>query len=158
MTGSNHRNAHGSSPVSRCFQTTALPVWSKNSAQPKNTGISAPDDSFCPSISAAFSHPVPAIQLPGFSSKINSVLGIKVSMNFVLRPWQLFFICLSGWVNRQQQQIIEFQNAQIRTTIPLAPIIRTPPLPKTASPSTQILSPPALSMLISRIKSFVRVF
>ena len=33
-------------------------------------------------------------------------------MNFVLRPWQLFFICLSGWVNRQQQEIIEFQNAQ----------------------------------------------
>ena len=35
-------------------------------------------------------------------------------MNFVLLPWQLFFICLSGWVNRQQQEIIEFQNAQIR--------------------------------------------
>ncbi len=38
-------------------------------------------------------------------------------MNFVLRPWQLFFICLSGWVNRQQQEIIEFQNAQIRALI-----------------------------------------
>ena len=35
-------------------------------------------------------------------------------MNFILRPWQLFFLILSGWVNRQQQQIIEFQNAQIQ--------------------------------------------
>ena len=38
-------------------------------------------------------------------------------MSFVLRPWQLFFLILSGWVNRQQQEIIEFQNAQIRALI-----------------------------------------
>jgi putative transposase len=36
-------------------------------------------------------------------------------MSSVLRPWQLFFLILSGLVNRQQQEIIEFQNAQIRT-------------------------------------------
>ncbi len=36
-------------------------------------------------------------------------------MNFVLRPWQLFFLILSGFVNRRQQEIIEFQNAPIRT-------------------------------------------
>jgi putative transposase len=35
-------------------------------------------------------------------------------MNFVLRPWQLFFLILSGLVNRRQQEIIEFQDAQIR--------------------------------------------
>ena len=35
-------------------------------------------------------------------------------MNFVLPPWQLFLLILSGWINRQQQEIIEFQNAQIR--------------------------------------------
>ncbi len=35
-------------------------------------------------------------------------------MNFVLRPWQLFFLILSGWVNRRQQEIIEFQNAQVQ--------------------------------------------
>ena len=35
-------------------------------------------------------------------------------MSFVLRPWQLFFLILSGFVNRRQQEIIEFQNAQIR--------------------------------------------
>ncbi|MFT4550378.1 MAG: hypothetical protein ACI9MB_004355 [Verrucomicrobiales bacterium] len=29
-------------------------------------------------------------------------------MNFILRPWQLFFLILSGLVNRQQQDIIEF--------------------------------------------------
>ena len=67
-----------------------------------------------PSISAAFPHPDPALQLPGFSSMITPVLGIRISMDFILRPWQLFFLILSGWVNRQQQEIIEFQNAQIR--------------------------------------------
>jgi len=35
-------------------------------------------------------------------------------MSFVLRPWQLFFLILFGWINRQQQEIIEFQNAQIQ--------------------------------------------
>jgi putative transposase len=34
-------------------------------------------------------------------------------MSFVLQPWQLLFTILIGWVNRRQQQIIEFQNDQI---------------------------------------------
>ena len=38
-------------------------------------------------------------------------------MNFILKPWQLFFLILSGWVNRRQQEIIEFQNAQIQALI-----------------------------------------
>ncbi len=32
-------------------------------------------------------------------------------MNDILKPWQLLFAILSGWVQRRQQQIIEFQNA-----------------------------------------------
>ena len=36
-------------------------------------------------------------------------------MNFILKPWQLFFLILSGWVNLRQQEMIEFQNAQIQT-------------------------------------------
>ena len=36
-------------------------------------------------------------------------------MTFILKPGQLFFLILSGWINRRQQDIIEFQNAQIRT-------------------------------------------
>jgi hypothetical protein len=35
-------------------------------------------------------------------------------MSFILHPWQLFFLILSGLANRQQQKIIEFQNAQIQ--------------------------------------------
>ncbi len=35
-------------------------------------------------------------------------------MSLILRPWHLFFLILSGLVNRRQQEIIEFQNAQIR--------------------------------------------
>ena len=29
-------------------------------------------------------------------------------MNFILRPWQLYFLILAGWVNRQQQILIEY--------------------------------------------------
>ena len=29
-------------------------------------------------------------------------------MNFIQQPWQLFFLILAGWVNRQQQQVIEY--------------------------------------------------
>ena len=38
-------------------------------------------------------------------------------MNFILKPWQLFFLILSGWINRQQQEVIEFQNAQIQALL-----------------------------------------
>jgi len=38
-------------------------------------------------------------------------------MNFILKPWQLFFLILSGWINRQQREIIEFQNAQIQALL-----------------------------------------
>ena len=38
-------------------------------------------------------------------------------MNFVLQPWQLLVFILAGWVQRQQQQIIEFQNEQIKVLL-----------------------------------------
>jgi len=31
-----------------------------------------------------------------------------VSLNFILQPWQLLFLILAGWVNRQQQQVIDY--------------------------------------------------
>ena len=35
-------------------------------------------------------------------------------MRFIFHPWHLLFLILAGWINRQQQEVIEFQNAQIR--------------------------------------------
>ena len=29
-------------------------------------------------------------------------------MSFIFRPWQLFLLGLSGWINRQQQHMIEY--------------------------------------------------
>ena len=29
-------------------------------------------------------------------------------MNFILQPWQLAFVILAGWVNHQQQQVIDY--------------------------------------------------
>jgi len=38
-------------------------------------------------------------------------------MNFILQPWHLVFVILSGLVNQRQQQIIEFQNTQIEALL-----------------------------------------
>ncbi len=29
-------------------------------------------------------------------------------MGFILQPWQLFFIMIAGWINQQQQEVIEY--------------------------------------------------
>lgn len=39
---------------------------------------------------------------------------IRWNMSFVLQPWQLLLMTLAGWVNQQQQQIIEFQRTEIQ--------------------------------------------
>ena len=33
-------------------------------------------------------------------------------MAFLLQPWQLYFLVLAGWVNRQQQELIEYLRAE----------------------------------------------
>ena len=33
-------------------------------------------------------------------------------MNVVLQPWQLLFLIVAGWVNRQQQQVIEYLRSE----------------------------------------------
>ena len=35
------------------------------------------------------------------------------AMRFVLQPWQFFFVILVGWVHREQQEIIQFYQAQL---------------------------------------------
>ena len=35
-------------------------------------------------------------------------------MSLLLQPWQILMVWLCGFVNERQQQIIEFQNAQIQ--------------------------------------------
>ena len=38
-------------------------------------------------------------------------------MKFILQPWHVAFVLVSAWVNQRQQQIIEFQNAQIEALL-----------------------------------------
>ena len=33
-------------------------------------------------------------------------------MAFLFQPWQLYFLVLAGWVNRQQQELIEYLRAE----------------------------------------------
>lgn len=35
-------------------------------------------------------------------------------MNFVLQPWQLFVLLLASWINRQQQEVIEYLRTENR--------------------------------------------
>ena len=35
-------------------------------------------------------------------------------MDFVLQPWQLYFVILVGWVQRQQQEVIHYLIAENR--------------------------------------------
>ncbi len=39
------------------------------------------------------------------------------NMLFLLQPWHILLAALCGLVNQRQQQIIEFQNAQIETLL-----------------------------------------
>ena len=36
----------------------------------------------------------------------------ETPMKFVLQPWQLFVLILAGWINRQQQEVIEYLRAE----------------------------------------------
>ena len=38
-------------------------------------------------------------------------------MSFLLQPWQILMVWLCGLVNERQQQILEFQNAQIQVLL-----------------------------------------
>ena len=33
-------------------------------------------------------------------------------MNFVFQPWQLLLVILAGWLNRQQQAVVEYLRAE----------------------------------------------
>ncbi len=39
---------------------------------------------------------------------ISTHFTIERIINFILQPWQLYFLILAGWVNRQQQLVIEY--------------------------------------------------
>ena len=42
-------------------------------------------------------------------------------MNFVLQPWQLLFVILAGWVNRQQQEVIQYLRTENQVLMPRTP-------------------------------------
>ena len=46
----------------------------------------------------------------GVSSNLVKVFHFTIgpTMNFILQPWQLLFMILAGWVNREQQETIEY--------------------------------------------------
>ena len=44
---------------------------------------------------------------------VSTHLTIERTMSFILQPWQFFVVILVGWVNREQQTIIEFYQTQV---------------------------------------------
>ena len=42
-------------------------------------------------------------------------------MEFILQSWQLYFLMLAGWINREQQEVIEYlwtENQVLKETLP----------------------------------------
>ena len=35
-------------------------------------------------------------------------------MDFIRQPWQLYLVILAGWMNRQQQEVIEYLMSENR--------------------------------------------
>ena len=49
-------------------------------------------------------------------------------MDFVLQPWQLYVVILAGWINRQQQEVIEYlrtENQGFKDRIPTSPLYKS---------------------------------
>jgi len=59
-----------------------------------------------------------AILAGGHASRPGAMLDLPVprriggTMSFVLQPWQLVVVALAGWINQQQQEVIEYPNGQ----------------------------------------------
>ena len=41
----------------------------------------------------------------------------NVAAKTILHPWQLLLMCLAGWLQREQQQVIEFYQAQLEAML-----------------------------------------
>src|SRR6516165_7036168 len=48
-----------------------------------------------------------------------SLVNGEILMSFVLQPWQLLFAIMAGWVNRLQQDQIEYLRTTIQVLIEL---------------------------------------
>ena len=40
-------------------------------------------------------------------------------MNFILQPWQFLLLTIAGWVNQEQQQVIEFLRIEVEILLEL---------------------------------------
>ena len=51
---------------------------------------------------------MPQVQPCAIVTAFRAVLFLGLTMSFILQPWQLLFVILAGWVNEQQQQVIDY--------------------------------------------------
>ena len=76
-------------------------VWSKNSAELQLAGTMG--------LQPASKNAMSARRRIEFRQRRLSMAPVAgASMSFVLQPWQLLMTILAGWVNQQQQQVIEY--------------------------------------------------
>ncbi len=61
-----------------------------------------------------------------------SLFGENFAMNYVLHPWQFLLIGLTGWINRSQQEAIEYlptENRILREVVGKKRILRLSAIP-----------------------------
>ena len=51
---------------------------------------------------------LPQVRACAIVAVFRAVLLLGLTMSYILQPWQLLFVILAGWVNEQQQQVIEY--------------------------------------------------
>ena len=44
-----------------------------------------------------------------------------VAMNVILSPWYVILACLSGWLNHEQQKLIEYLQSEVKSVRELVP-------------------------------------
>ncbi len=80
-------------------------VWSKYSTEPQlSIDIEVREADFGP---LTDEHRQPMLEF-GLLTPLH-----RCTMTFLLHPWRLLLVILAGWVNQQQQQIIDFQRTEI---------------------------------------------
>ncbi len=82
-------------------------------------------------------------------------------MPFVLQPWQFFIVILVGWVQREQQKIIEFYQTELEAMMKAQGkrrLLLTDDQRRLLAVKAKSLGRKALMELTGRVKKFSCVF
>ncbi len=73
---------------------------------------------FCFHVRKRLVHRLRPLTLVGLGNMVKFFrFTTEQTVNFILQPWQFFFIILASWVHREQQKINEFYQAELEAVM-----------------------------------------